>query len=389
MSVLFRGVQRPVHPQQRFPSRSNRVVVGVNVNAHSALRHSAVWASLRLRADLISSMPVDVFRKVGDVDVEVDKPSVLVSPGGSDMSIDEWMWASQFDLDRVGNSFGLVLERDGADKPAVIELQDHTTVVVKVNKDGVVSYRIRNVDYAAKDVWHERQYRIAGMPMGLSPISFAAMSIGQYLSAQQFGIDWFNNGGTIPSGHLRNTSKTLDDDKADRVKDRFKLAVADRDVFVTGQDWEYSTISVAANEGQFIESQKYSSSDIGRFIGVPGDLIDLAAQGSSITYANISQRNLQFLIMNLWAAVRRRQTSLSKLVDDPRFVRLKTDALLQMDPATLSLMLGQQIDDRMIAPSEARALINRQPFTPDQLAEFDQLFQKKGTGTSKPVAPAA
>jgi hypothetical protein len=55
-------------------------------------------------------------------------------------------------------------------------------------------------------------------------------------------------------------------------------------------------------------------------------------------------------------------------------VKLNSDALLRMDPETRAKMLGQEIKDRMLAPSEARALQNRQPYTDEQLAEFDRLF---------------
>ena len=57
----------------------------------------------------------------------------------------------------------------------------------------------------------------------------------------------------------------------------------------------------------------------------------------AITYANISQRNLQFLIMHLGPAVGRREDAFSrKLVSNPRYVKLNTDALLRMDPAETS-----------------------------------------------------
>ena len=46
---------------QRYGSRRGNVTV----NAESALAHSAVWACLRLRADLISTLPVDVFPQRG------------------------------------------------------------------------------------------------------------------------------------------------------------------------------------------------------------------------------------------------------------------------------------------------------------------------------------
>ena len=61
----------------------------VSVTGESAMRHSAVWACLRLRGDLISTMPVDLYRKVGGVDVEVPKSSFLEYPGGPRVHITE------------------------------------------------------------------------------------------------------------------------------------------------------------------------------------------------------------------------------------------------------------------------------------------------------------
>jgi hypothetical protein len=58
----------------------------------------------------------------------------------------------------------------------------------------------------AGDVWHERQFPVAGVPLGLSPIAYGAMSIGTYLSAAQFAVDWFSNG-SIPAGRLKNTGR--------------------------------------------------------------------------------------------------------------------------------------------------------------------------------------
>jgi HK97 family phage portal protein len=376
MSLLFRGTTPPPRIGNMFPSRTRKQVGSVTVTDKTALQHSAVWAALRLRADLISSMPADAYRKVQGIDVEVPSPPVLLNPGGDEWDLGTWLWASQFDLDRVGNCFGVITEVDGSGRPKVIQLQEHTQVAVKVARDGTVSYRINGKPYKASEIWHERQYRLPGQVMGLSALSLAAYSIGQYLSAQQFGIEWFANGGAVPSGVLRNKDKVVPDDAADVIKERFKVAIADRDVFVTGNDWEYSTLNVSTNEAQFLASQEYSSTDIGRFIGVPGDLIDLSVKGQNVTYANISQRNLQFLIMNLWPAVRRRQVSLSRLLPAPRYVRFNTDALLQMDPETKSRVLGQQIRDRMRTSTEVRRVDNFEPFTDVDYAEFDRLFPK-------------
>ncbi|MER6198016.1 phage portal protein [Streptomyces sp. NPDC001586] len=366
-----------------IPPRGGQRAGGVTVTSDSALRHSAVWACLRLRANLVSTMPVDVYRRVGEVKVEVPKPPVLIAPGGAEMGMMEWLYSTQFDLDRAGNCFGLITARDGLGLPARIELVPLSEVTVLV-KNGVRKYRISGTEYEANEVWHERQYTMAGLPVGLSPIAYAAWSIGEYLSVQQFALDWFGNG-AVPSAHLKNTAKVISPTDADEAKRRFKAATSQQDLFVTGSDWEYKMIQADAAGADWIEAKRYGIGDIARFFDCPGDLIDAAANGS-MTYANITQRNLQFLVMNLGPAIVRREDALGSLTSKPRFVKLNSNALLRMDPQTRATMFATQITSRQLAPSEARELEDRQPFTESQLSEFDRLF---GTKTPAPTAGAS
>jgi phage portal protein BeeE len=183
------------------------------VTNDTALRHSAVWACLRLRANLISTMPVDVYRKVEGVRVEVPPPPVLVKPGGDRVKIKEWLYSSQVDLDRAGNTIGLITEKHASGMPARIDLQSigecaivpATEAEKKRAPDGWV-YRICGKRYFPDEVWHEKQYTVPGLPMGLSPVAYAAWTIGEYLSIQDFALDFFGNSG-VPAMHLKNTRK--------------------------------------------------------------------------------------------------------------------------------------------------------------------------------------
>lgn len=346
------------------------------------MRHSAVWACLRLRADLISTMPVDVFRRVGEVQVEMPKPPVLVNPGGERVDIQEWLYSTQVDLDRGGNAFGLITERNAVGLPLRIDLQPLRECSIAQKPTGEIRYRIAGKEYPAEQVWHERQFTVAGLPVGLSPVAYAAWSIGQYQSAQKFALDWYASGG-VPKGHLRNTAmKIVDQDVAVAAKDRFKTSVEGADVFVTGEDWEFSPFQAEAVGMEWLEAQRFGIGDIARFFGAPGDLIDAAVSTGSITYANITQRNLQFLIMHLGPAVMRRETALSKLLPAPRFVKLNSSALLRMDDQTRASVIQAKIASRTLAPSEARALDNLPPLTEEQMAEFDRLF---GAANKQPV----
>lgn len=385
MSVLF-GRPRSkrvsnITAADLIPTRSAARRGSVSVTDETALRHSAVWACLRLRSNLVSTMPVDVYRRVQGVQVEVPKPPVLVNPGGERVGIGEWLYSTQFDLDRAGNCFGLITARDGLGLPARIDLQPLSDVSVRV-KDGQVTYIIGGTTYIPAEVWHERQYTVAGLHVGLSPIAYAAWSIGEYLSIQEFALDWFGNGG-IPAAQLRNTSKTITPKDAATVKERFKAAVAGRDLFVSGADWEYKMIQAEQQGNAWIEAKNFGIGDIARFFDCPGDLIDAAVSTGSITYANITQRNLQFLIMHLGPAVVRRENALSGLTSRPRFVKLNSGALLRMDPQTRAATILTRINSRTLTPNEARALEDMPPLTEAQMAEFDRLFG----GPKTPATP--
>ena len=166
------------------------------------------------------------------------------------------------------------------------------------------------------------------------------------------------------------------------MKDRFKASVSGRDVFVTGAEWEYTPAAADASQAAFLEQMKYGVTDVTRFFGVPADMIDAEGSSSSITYANVTQRNLQLLVMNLGPAIIRREVALSRLLPQPRYVKFATDAILRMDPTARTEAILSRVAGRTLAPSEARELDNLPPFTAEQEAEFARLFPAKATPTN-------
>ena len=368
-----------------IPTRSSAPSPGLApVTNERAMRHSAVWACLRLRADMVSTLPVDVFRKVTvggqTIQVEMPKPPILVNPGGERVDWCEWAYSTQIDLDRSGNTVGLITERNAAGLPSRIDLQPIDLCTYTVRK-GVEKWRIGDTYYGLDQVWHEKQYTIAGIPVGLSPVAFAAWTIGEYLSIQDFALTWFGGGG-VPRSHLRNRNQTMSPATAAAVKERFKSTVAAGDVFVTGSDWEFNMLQSEQTGSEWIQAKRISVEEIARFFNVPGDMIDAAPPSGNITYANVTQRNLQFLIHNLGPTITRRERRLSTLLPQPRYIKLNTSALLRMDDDTRAQVIARRINSRTLAPSEARALENLPPLTEAQMAEFDRLFGDPKAGQS-------
>jgi HK97 family phage portal protein len=370
---------------EMIPSRTSTRRGTVAITNESALRHSAVWACLRLRANLVSTMPVDLYRRVGSQLVELPKPPVLVNPGGERVDMGEWLYSTQFDLDRAGNVLGLITARDARGLPARIDLVALGDWTYQV-KDGKEKFRVGSESYDPSEVWHEKQYTVAGLPLGLSPVAYAAWSIGEYLSIQDFALDWFGNS-TVPAAQLKNTGKVLTALEAAKHKERFQASVQSGQPWVTGSDWEYNPLTQANQSTEWIQAKEFGIADIARFFDCPGDLIDAATSGSSITYANITQRNLQFLIMHLQPAVTRRENALTKLTPNPQFVKLNAGALLRMDPATQATVIETRINSRTLTPSEGRAFYDQAPLTAAQKQEFDDLFGSKAPAPMPAAVP--
>jgi phage portal protein BeeE len=112
---------------------------GVSVTPDQALRHSAVWACVRLLADTISSLPVDVYRR-GERDPLPELPPLLRQPAAG-MTLNDWIYATMVGLLTRGNTYGQIVDRSGAGLlPAQVELLDPKRVQVDTN--GAVNWRI-------------------------------------------------------------------------------------------------------------------------------------------------------------------------------------------------------------------------------------------------------
>ena len=357
------------------------------INHDTAMRNSAVWAALRLRADLVSTLPIEGYRIVM-IDGTKMRLDAALTPFLSSPKFMEWRYSSQIELDRSGNSIGIIRERNSVDNyPSVIELQPSAACSLRYKDGKLYKYRINGDLFDPEDIWHEKQYTVSGLDLGLSPVMHAAYTLGQYQSIQQFAIDWFI-GGATPRARLRNTAKKLNQTEALKVKESWRASRMANEPFVHGNDWEYELIQAQQASADWMDAQNYSNVDIARFFGVPADMIEAAVSGQNVTYANISQKNLQFLIMHLGPAIARRENAWGDLMPRPRMVEVKTEGLLRLDPLTWAQMIQTRVESRTLAPSEARAMDNRSPFTDAQIQEFDDLgLNRRGSTPLTSLAP--
>lgn len=375
-------------PQEIVPGRSQsgRQFGNVTITDENARKSSAKWASIRLRSDLVSTMPVLIKRVNPDNSISrLWDPKFQLDGIGGPLELEEWLYSSQSDLDETGNAIGVIEERDPyTGRPTWIRLVPAKSVVVR-SRDGQITYQIGSKQYDPVDIWHEKQFTVPGLAVGLSPLGYAAMSLGQNLSALQFGLQYFETAG-LPTVMVKNTEKTVDPKSAEAIKARYEAAMRERGVLVTGKDWDINIAAINAEESQFLETLNASNQDIARFFGVPGDVIDVNPSGSSITYANITQKFLSLLVLNLQPALVRRERKLSRvLLPNKVFAKFDTTELLRLDPTSEAALQTTLIAGRALAPDEIRAMRELPPFTPEQIDQIHDLVGSAPLAT--PLSP--
>jgi HK97 family phage portal protein len=345
----------------------------VAVTDEAARRSSAKWAAIRLRADLVSTTPIVTKRYNPDGSVAVLPTSPIDGIGGP-VPLEEWLYSSQSDLDETGNAIGVIEERDPfSGRPTWIRLVQSKTVIVR-SRDGQVTYQIGTQTYDPFDVWHEKQFTVPGLAVGLSPLAYAALSLGQNLSALKFGLDYFDSAG-LPTVQLKNTEKAVDAKNAEIIKQRYQATMAERGVLVTGKDWDISISAINADESQFLETLNASNQDIARFFGVPGDVIDVNASGSHVTYANVTQKFLSLLVLHMQPAFVRRERKFSRdLLPNKQFAKFDAKELLRLDPTSDAALQAALVAARIQTPDEARGHYELPPFRPEQVAQIHDLI---------------
>src|SRR6202012_4418110 len=104
-------------------------------------------------------------------------------------------------------------------------------------------------------------------------------------------------------------------------------------VVMTG-GWRYQQISVNPTDSQFLGTLSQSDLIVCRFHRVPPEIVAVAITGSSITYANVEQRSLDFLTYCMQRWITWWERKLGNLLPPGQYVKFDLSPLLRTDILT-------------------------------------------------------
>lgn len=342
MSLLrVRGRERRVFGDslaQLMELRGGRTyATGEPVNDDTAMRLGAVFACVDLVGELVSTLPVDEYRRSTEgALVPMTPPPLITDPAGDGTGFEVWSRMVMTSLLLRGNAYGLILGLGSDGWPSQVEvLHPDRITLARPLTFGPTTFYLDNRPierWPLGPLWHLPAYNVPGYPVGLSPIRYAAETIGVGLAAQKFGAQWFGDG-AHPTGTL-SSDQEINEDQATLLKQRFvKAYESNREPLVLGAGTKFEPIQVAPDESQFLETMQANVADVCRFFRVPPEMIG-GESGNSMTYANMEQRGLALLTFTINGWLVRIERSLTRLRPRPRFVKFNADALLRVDLKT-------------------------------------------------------
>lgn len=313
---------------------SNRSSAGVSVNAATAAGLDAVSAVLGLYSDVVSMLPLDVFRDVNGVPTEVGrKPMLIESPS---VRVDARTWRAQVIVSWLlwGNVYGYVTSFDNLGWPRSVEILHPDTV--QVIEGGSLSpprFKVNGQEVERDRVIHRAgRWVTPGSAVGVAPLSRFRETIGLAIAAREFAAGWFGDL-AHPSAVLE-TDHAVDQEQIKTIKQRLLASLRGREPIVLGAGVKYRPMQETPEHSELTEQQNAAAVSVARSFGVPPEMIAAAVSGSSVTYANREQRAIDFLTFAADPWLVRIEDMLTANLPRPQYAKFNRGALLRTDITT-------------------------------------------------------
>jgi hypothetical protein len=345
---------------------------GAVVTPETSLKLSAVWACVKLRAETISTLPLQLYDEKKRVAVDHYLYRILHDSPNADMCASEFWQVQIACMDLWGNSYNYI-SLNAQKQVIALEPLIPSEMVVKRNAAGAIEFHYTESGkvtiYSEDEILHFKGFTLDGL-IGLSPIQYAAKTIGMQFDANNQAQDWFKNGLKV-GGFLETGEQTLTGEQRKRLREHLaefskpenagKFMVLEAGMKVA----DAKGIRINPIDAQLLESRYFGIEEICRAYGVPPPLIGHTSKSSS-WQSSLEQTNRGFLTYSLNPLlVRCEQTMTRKLfLPSEKYkyrAKFVVEGLLRADSATRSGFYTNMIQNGVMTRNEVRALEDLAP----------------------------
>jgi len=306
-------------------------LAGVQVTSATATKVAAVFASIRLIADSIATLPLDTFiRRDGERVPFRPKPAWVDQP-----DVDRSVARSDFYQSVLvsillnGNAYVRII-REGGDILG-FRVLDPMRVTAQMDRRGLTEFVFDHTQVIpSDDMVHITDIRRPGAIEGMARVDELKDVLGIARALDEYAARYFGNG-TMSSGII-NVPGELTQEQADRLKDQFEknskgLRNAHRPNILTGGA-KFEKMSADAQEAQLSESREFAVQEIARVFKIQPSMLGITA---GMSHASVEQQHIAFVTITLRPYVHKLEEAFSRLLPAEAFLRFNMDGLLRGD----------------------------------------------------------
>lgn len=318
---------------------------GRRMTERTAMQMTAVYSCVRILSETLASLPLHIYESSETNSRKATKHplyKLLHDEPNPEMTSFIFRETLMTHLLLWGNAYAQII-RNG--KGEVLALYPLMPDRMRVDRDEYgqlyYEYMLSDSDANAKesgavrlstqDILHIPGLGFDGL-VGYSPIAMAKNAIGMAIATEEYGAAFFANGAT-PSGILTHPGVIKN---PEAMRESWSKGFGGRNshkVAILEEGMNYTPISIAPNEAQFLETRKFQLNEIARIFRVPPHMVGDLEKSS---FSNIEQQSLEFVKYTLDPWVSRFEQAMTRrlLTDDEKkkyYIKFNVDGLMRGD----------------------------------------------------------
>lgn len=333
-----------------------------SVSAKDAFSISTVYRAIQIHA--ISAKQMSLQARRGDK--PVTRTPQLIRRPDLNLSRSAFIEQAVVSLACTGNAYWRKTF-DDAGQVANLTTLNPLDVTPRDSNGTITAWSYQGRELHPDDVQHLALLRVPGSVTGLGPIQAAQIELRGALDLRDYSSNWFTESG-VPNGVLK-SDQHLSADAAKAAKDAWNESQgARKGVAVIGNGLDYKPIYLNPADAQFLESQKFTTTQVARLFGVPASLMLAAVEGGSQTYANVEQDWLGYIRFSLMSYLVEIEEALTGLLPRGMEAKFNIEALLRSDTTTRYQAHKTAIGAGFLTVDEVREIENLPPLPTEETA---------------------
>lgn len=308
---------------------------GVVMNQHESLRVGAVYSCIRLISDAISTLPVDVYTRDGDVRVPYFPRPVWLDNPESGVSRTEHFQQVLISLLLDGNAFIRILR----DSNSVIGLAVLNPQMVEVKRDETTRRPVFVFDhkttYTQDEIIHITEMRLPGELRGRSRIDLVKEALGLTMALEVFASRFFGSG-SVTSGIIEypsNLSREQAQDLAFSFDTGHGGLRKSHKTGVLSGGAKFVKTGVDNDSSQFMDARRLQVEEIARIFRCPPSMLGVTTPGA-MSYASVEQNGIHFVQHTLRPYIVKIEDAYRGVLAPEAFLKFNVDGLLRGDSSS-------------------------------------------------------